>query len=198
MLQLRRQEKNLAIRRCRSSSREKRPSNLKEIEKCVDTRKWVQVNIAHLPQDLESLNIAAQMLATTLNSLVVQQPGNKNLKATNKDKSSERKREKTHLCDRFSHPHASSQPAEPAIAYPAVQGANSSYVGMVLEALQDVDRHQITLRRRHPSSSLPVVVPDPQSSESDNDLSNPILGDPEFDEVVQSRDSSLPVRPEAR
>ena len=89
----------------------------------------MQVDTTHLVQDSESLNIAAQMLAVVaLNSL-----NQWNKKAINM--SSERKGEKTHLCDRFSHPHASSQPEAHAKSHPAARSANSNYLAAVLQVV---------------------------------------------------------------
>jgi hypothetical protein len=195
MSRLQHREKSLAIRRCRSSSRGKRPSNLKELDKCVDTQKWV--NITHVILDLECLNMAAWMLAACLNSLI---QWNNRLEATGdslKYMSSKRKRERTHQSVQTSHPCAS-QPARTVTSLPAAQSANSTgnylQVGVVL---WDVGRHhpsKLVPRRKHPSYYPPDSGSSADDSKSDDSLHDSILNDHESDEAPQFSDDQTPSR----
>ena len=175
-------EKSLAMQGHDSLCRWKRLS-----KENVDTWKWVQMNIAHLVRDSESLNIAAQTLVAALNSLVIQW----NEKA-NKSMSSERKLEgeKTHLCDRFSHLHTSTQLEEPAKSSPAARSANNNYFGVVLQFV-GCRPGRFTPLQKHPSStSNPRSSVDIGESNdgSESSLSNSIVNDYEFDEPTKSGD----------
>jgi hypothetical protein len=147
---------------------EERPSNLKEHDKCVDTREWVQVNITHIIRDSESLNIAAQMLAAALNSV---------------NMSSKRKRERTH---QTSHPWTS-QPEKPARSYPAARSANNGHLGMVLQNVGNRPS-PVILRQKHPSSSPPDSGSSADDSGFDRSSSDLIVNDPDVDKATQSND----------